>query len=159
VDPTIPDAGCGGLTPTISGTEASDILVGTEGADVIAGLGGDDDVRAGSGHDVICGGIGNDTLRGDAGNDRLFGDGASAPKPSTRSCRLELEGVDQCREAVRVVRHAEVSGRSDERPAPGSSQATSVNSSARAASCGRHTRLSSRAPCTKTSGGPSPTRS
>jgi hypothetical protein len=34
-----------------------------------------------------------------------------------------------------------------------------VNSSARAASCGRHIRASTAAPCTSTIGRPSPTRS
>jgi Ca2+-binding RTX toxin-like protein len=36
---------CEGNVPTITGTEADDILVGTAGRDVIAGLGGDDMIR------------------------------------------------------------------------------------------------------------------
>ena len=78
VDPTAPPA-CGGLAPTITGTQGRDRLTGTDGPDVIVGLGGNDDIKGLSGNDVICGGPGDDSGRGDAGNDRLFGDsGADA---------------------------------------------------------------------------------
>jgi hypothetical protein len=42
-------------------------------------------------------------------------------------------------------------------PRSGPSQATTVNSSVKAANCGCYTRSSSAAPCTNSSGGPSPT--
>ena len=45
-------------------------------------------------------------------------------------------------------------GRSEELPAPGSSQAMRVNSSVRSANCGVHVRLSSTAPWTRTRGAP-----
>jgi Ca2+-binding RTX toxin-like protein len=55
---------CGGLAPTVTGTNGSDNITGTSGPDVIQGLGGD----------VICGGDGTDRIFGGAGNDRIFGD-------------------------------------------------------------------------------------
>jgi hypothetical protein len=62
--------------------------------------------------------------------------------------RAERERLDQHREAVRVVRPAEICRHIGGRPAPGSSQATTVNSSAsaKAASCGCHMRPSTAAP-------------
>lgn len=64
---------CHGLTATIVGTPAGEILTGTQGDDVIHGLGGDDTIIGGGGNDVLCGGEGDDVLRGNRGNDRLFG--------------------------------------------------------------------------------------
>jgi FtsP/CotA-like multicopper oxidase with cupredoxin domain len=71
---------CGGLTPTLVGTEASETIIGTAGPDVINALGGDDTVFGLGGDDVICGGNGRDTLYGGkpgmttgAGNDILIG--------------------------------------------------------------------------------------
>ena len=65
--------GCGGLTPTITGTRGPDVLVGTPGADVIAGLGGNDRISGEGGDDVICGGKGNDLVDGGDGADTLLG--------------------------------------------------------------------------------------
>ena len=64
---------CGGLEPTIVGTDGPDDIVGTKGADVIAGLGGDDVITSSDGDDVICGGDGADLLIGGKGNDTLLG--------------------------------------------------------------------------------------
>lgn len=68
---------CGGLTPTITGTQGNDRLRGTRGVDVIAGLGGNDTIDGQDGNDFICGGSGVDSLRGDAGNDQIFGGSGS----------------------------------------------------------------------------------
>lgn len=65
---------CGGLTPTIAGTDGDDDIVGTSGNDVIVALDGEDNVRADGGKDVVCGGGDSDTLRGGTGNDKLYGD-------------------------------------------------------------------------------------
>jgi Ca2+-binding RTX toxin-like protein len=65
---------CGGLTPTIAGTDGDDDIVGTSGNDVIVALDGEDSVRADGGKDVVCGGGDSDTLRGGTGNDKLYGD-------------------------------------------------------------------------------------
>lgn len=64
---------CGGLTGTIFGTAADDIIMGTAGNDVIVGCDGNDVIDGLEGDDVICGDTGHDTLLGGAGNDRLFG--------------------------------------------------------------------------------------
>ena len=64
---------CGGLAPTIVGSEGDDVISGTTGPDVIHGLGGNDTIRGRGGDDVICGGAGKDTLKGGVGNDKLFG--------------------------------------------------------------------------------------
>ena len=83
----------------------------------------------------------------------------AAPGESGDVRRAERERLDQRREAACVVREAEPGrARRPSRPAPGSSQATTVNSSRRAASCGCHMRPSPAAPWTNTSGGPSPAR-
>ena len=65
---------CGGLRPTIIGTESADVLVGTSGDDVILANGGADLVLSLAGNDTICGGDGNDKLKGGPGRDSLFGD-------------------------------------------------------------------------------------
>ena len=75
IDPVPPEPiTCRGLTPDITGTDASETLIGTSGPDVIAALGGDDKVKGGLGKDVICGGTGKDVLKGGAGTDELYGD-------------------------------------------------------------------------------------
>jgi Ca2+-binding RTX toxin-like protein len=65
--------GCGGLVPTIEGSDAAETITGTDGDDVIVGRGGNDLIVGGGGQDVICGGEGDDGLQGRAGDDRLFG--------------------------------------------------------------------------------------
>jgi hypothetical protein len=65
---------CGGLTPTIAGTEGDDDIVGTSGNDVIVALDGEDSIRADGGKDIVCGGGDSDTLKGGTGNDKLYGD-------------------------------------------------------------------------------------
>jgi len=65
---------CFGVTPTITGTAASETLNGTPGDDVIAGLGGDDTINGKGGNDLLCGGDGDDRLNGGLGNDRLDGE-------------------------------------------------------------------------------------
>lgn len=66
---------CGGLQPTIIGSDDSDVLSGTSGDDVISGLGGDDEISGRGGRDVICGGSGSDEISGGSENDRIFGEG------------------------------------------------------------------------------------
>lgn len=68
-----PELTCGGLKPTLVGTDASNVLVGTAGNDVIAGLGGDDIVFGLGGNDIVCGGEDDDTLKGGRGKDILYG--------------------------------------------------------------------------------------
>lgn len=65
---------CGGLAPTIVGTEAADVIIGTSGSDVILGMGGNDLIEGRGGDDVVCGGSGDDAIAGNAGNDMLFGE-------------------------------------------------------------------------------------
>lgn len=62
-----------GSPPTLSGTEADDVINGTAAADVIDGLGGFDRINGGGGNDVLRGGSGGDDLDGSFGNDQLFG--------------------------------------------------------------------------------------
>ena len=63
---------CFGKTPSIMGTDGSDILEGTIGPDVIFAGKGSDTVRAGGGNDLICGGSGEDHgLFGQGGNDKI----------------------------------------------------------------------------------------
>ena len=64
---------CGGVAPTIGGTNGPDTIAGTAGRDVIAALGGNDKVSGVAGNDLICGGGGKDTLKGGNGNDKLYG--------------------------------------------------------------------------------------
>lgn len=59
--------------PTLSGTEAGDIITGTAGNDIIDGHGGADQIDGGAGNDVLRGGAGGDNLDGSFGNDQLFG--------------------------------------------------------------------------------------
>lgn len=66
---------CGGHTPTMIGTEGSDILVGTPGDDVITGLGGTDIVAGQGGNDTVCGGDGNDIIAAGPGDDTVYGGG------------------------------------------------------------------------------------
>lgn len=64
---------CGGMSPTIVGTDADDTLTGTNGDDVIAGLDGDDEIDGRGGEDVICGGAGDDTIDGGGKADTIYG--------------------------------------------------------------------------------------
>ncbi len=69
-----PGGTCGGLTPTIVGTEGRDAIFGTPGPDVILGGGGNDAIFGLEGNDVVCGGDGADTVMGGDGDDRLLGE-------------------------------------------------------------------------------------
>lgn len=64
---------CGGRTPTIMGTDSSNLLLGTPGDDVINGLDGSDVIAGQGGNDLICGGGGADLIGGGAGDDVIFG--------------------------------------------------------------------------------------
>lgn len=64
---------CAGVTATLRGTEAADVLVGTRGRDVIVGLGGADKISGRGGNDLICGGSGNDRIEAGRGRDRVLG--------------------------------------------------------------------------------------
>ena len=64
---------CGGLVPTIVGTDGDDRLRGTNRRDVIVGGAGDDVIIGRDGGDVICGGGGDDRIDGGNGADVLFG--------------------------------------------------------------------------------------
>jgi hypothetical protein len=66
--------GCGGLSPTVVGTQEGERLEGTDGPDVIVGLGGDDEIFGRGGDDVICGGDGDDFVSSSEGVDRLYGE-------------------------------------------------------------------------------------
>jgi hypothetical protein len=70
--PTPPE--CDGVTATIVGTDAGDLLFGTARPDVIQALSGNDVIFGFGGNDIICGGRGNDTLYGNTGNDNVLGD-------------------------------------------------------------------------------------
>jgi Ca2+-binding RTX toxin-like protein len=67
---------CRGLTATIVGTSANNVVNGTAAADVIVGLGGADTIRGNGGDDTICGGDGPDVIDGGDGRDWIDG-GAS----------------------------------------------------------------------------------
>lgn len=71
--PAVVVESCGGLAPTVTGTEENDVLTGTGGADVIDGRGGNDRIEGLAGDDVICGGSGFDILFGGPGDDRVYG--------------------------------------------------------------------------------------
>jgi Ca2+-binding RTX toxin-like protein len=62
---------CNGLVPTITGTDAGEVINGTAGDDVIAGLGGNDTINGLGGNDVICGGPGADEIHGGDGTDTV----------------------------------------------------------------------------------------
>ncbi len=64
---------CAGLTPTIVGTDAPEVVTGSKFPDVISTLGGKDVVKGLAGNDIACGGAGKDTLKGGAGRDKLLG--------------------------------------------------------------------------------------
>jgi Ca2+-binding RTX toxin-like protein len=64
---------CGGLYPTMVGTNAKDTIVGTRYPDIIAGLGGKDKLKGLGGNDKLCGGGGSDKLLGGKGKDLLVG--------------------------------------------------------------------------------------
>ncbi|MGH3004411.1 MAG: polysaccharide deacetylase family protein [Gaiellaceae bacterium] len=68
-EPTIVE----GLSCTIVGTDADDVLVGTAGSDVICGGAGNDLITGGPGSDTLAGGPGSDVLRGGPGGDLLLG--------------------------------------------------------------------------------------
>ena len=64
---------CFGSTPTIVGSDRSELIKGTSGNDVIMGLGGRDTIVGGGGDDLICGGAGADHIRAGDGQDRVEG--------------------------------------------------------------------------------------
>jgi hypothetical protein len=66
-------AGCGGLKPTLKGSNGPDKLKGTASDDVIAAGRGADVVKAGAGDDTLCGGPGKDKLLGGPGVDTCVG--------------------------------------------------------------------------------------
>lgn len=68
---------CNGLTVTLMGGSASEIITGTAGDDVIFAGGGNDTIRAGGGNDTICGGAGNDIIFSGNGSDTVFGEGGN----------------------------------------------------------------------------------
>lgn len=83
---------CQGVTATITGSPAADIIIGTARRDVILGGRGTDLIDGRGGGDLICGNAGNDTLKGGRGRDRLNGgsgddfcDGGPG-RDSARSC-------------------------------------------------------------------------
>jgi Ca2+-binding RTX toxin-like protein len=95
---------CGGLTPTILGTQGDDVIAGTSGNDVIATLDGDDTVKADGGNDVVCGGGDSDLLKGGKGKDKLYGDGGSdilKGGKGTDTCVGGL-GVDRAKKCEKV---------------------------------------------------------
>ena len=65
---------CSELVPTITGTDADDVLTGTAGTDFILGYGGIDTIDGLGGTDIICGGFGDDVINGGTGDDRIFGE-------------------------------------------------------------------------------------
>jgi Ca2+-binding RTX toxin-like protein len=62
-----------GLTPTIVGTQGSDIITGTAGDDVIRGRRGNDVIDGNGGNDIICAGPGADRVTTGSGDDRIAG--------------------------------------------------------------------------------------
>jgi hypothetical protein len=74
-DVAVEPAPCAGLTPTVVGTDAPEVVRGSPFPDVISTLGGKDVVSGLAGNDVACGGSGKDVLRGGKGRDRLLGQG------------------------------------------------------------------------------------
>jgi peptidoglycan/xylan/chitin deacetylase (PgdA/CDA1 family) len=62
-----------GLSCTIVGTDADDVLLGTAGSDVICGGAGNDVISGGPGNDTLAGGPGSDVLRSGSGADTLWG--------------------------------------------------------------------------------------
>jgi Ca2+-binding RTX toxin-like protein len=68
---------CGGRTPTIMGTEGTNLLVGTPGDDVINGLGGGDIIADQGGNDIICGGGGGDIIGAGPGDDTVYAGGGN----------------------------------------------------------------------------------
>jgi RTX calcium-binding nonapeptide repeat (4 copies) len=64
---------CFGASPTIVGSNRSEIIHGTPGNDVIMGRRGRDRIWGGGGDDLICGGAGADIIRAGPGRDRVDG--------------------------------------------------------------------------------------
>ncbi len=64
---------CAGLTPTVVGTDAPEVIRGSNFADVISTLRGRDTVKALGGNDIVCAGAGKDVVRGGPGRDKLLG--------------------------------------------------------------------------------------
>ena len=64
---------CLGASPTIIGSNRSEIIKGTSANDVIMGRMGRDRIWGGGGDDLICGGLGADIIRSGPGRDRLDG--------------------------------------------------------------------------------------
>lgn len=68
---------CHGKVPTMTGTDANDVLIGTDGDDVILGGSGQDRIEGAGGNDTICGGRDADVIDGGIGNDVLYGNEAA----------------------------------------------------------------------------------
>jgi hypothetical protein len=66
-------ATCNGITATIVGTRANNVLFGTRHPDVIQARSGNDVIYGRSRDDLICGGSGNDTIDGQKGLDTVYG--------------------------------------------------------------------------------------
>jgi predicted extracellular nuclease len=60
-------------TPTLQGTEATNIINGTVNDDIIHAYGGNDIINAGNGDDIVVSGGGNDLITGGNGSDTLYG--------------------------------------------------------------------------------------
>ena len=68
------DHGFPSNAPTVTGTDAADVLIGLGGANMLDGLGGNDILNGGGGADTLYGGAGDDTLiGGGAAPDHLDG--------------------------------------------------------------------------------------
>jgi Ca2+-binding RTX toxin-like protein len=65
---------CNGLTATIVGTDAADVLTGTPGNDVVVAKDGNDTINGNGGNDTICAGKGVDTAATLGGDDWIDGE-------------------------------------------------------------------------------------
>jgi Ca2+-binding RTX toxin-like protein len=80
-----------GLTATIQGTPASDVLSGTPGDDVIRAGRGNDTIDGNGGHDIVCGGPGADRISTAEGADRIAG-GSGSDTISSGSANDRVRG-------------------------------------------------------------------
>jgi peptidoglycan/xylan/chitin deacetylase (PgdA/CDA1 family) len=90
-----------GLSCTIVGTDADDVLVGTPESDVICG---------GAGNDLIIGGPGDDTLAGGSGEDTV----SFAASSAAVSVRLSSDAVGEGIDVLTEIEHAVGSSWGDE---------------------------------------------
>ena len=65
---------CAGVSATVTGTRADDVLHGTAGRDVFVARGGGDRILAAEGADLVCGGAGADLVEADGGKDEVYGE-------------------------------------------------------------------------------------